>query len=312
MTLMASIPLPAGGQSARTFSMRADNDAFDFWMAPWNRPDEEYTSGVHLAYDGGEVPWWARRIASGLQFCTALSISCRTSHVEIGQDIYTPLVPQTGGAATIERPNAGWLYASQSAQWLTTDRSDAFSITLGVTGPPSLARFTQHLAHNVAPAFNRPTDWSRQVAFEPGVIARFEHAARFGSPADAPLGIDIVPRAGVSLGNVLTAADAGARVRFGWRMSHPWLPPTRDIGFDVLFGASARAVARDLFLDGNTLQDGPRVGHEALVESGEVGFELHVRGLALGYRAVADSRAYTGGPRWHPWGSMTGSVTVWK
>ena len=290
--------------------MRADNDAFDFWMAPWNRPDEEYTSGVHLAYDGGEIPWWARRIGSGLQSCTALSVSCRASRVEIGQDIYTPFVPQSGDAATTERPNAGWLYASQSAQWLRVDRSDALSITLGVTGSPSLARFTQRLAHNVAPAFNRPTDWSRQVAFEPGIIARLEHAARFASPADAPFGVDIVPRAGVSLGNVLSAADAGARARLGWRMSHPWLPPVRDIGFDVLIGASARAVARDLFLDGNTFQDGPRVGHEALIESGELGFELHVRGVALAYRAVVDSRSYAAGPRWHPWGSMTGSVTV--
>ena len=28
--------------------VRADNDAFNFWQAPWNRPDEEYTSGVRL------------------------------------------------------------------------------------------------------------------------------------------------------------------------------------------------------------------------------------------------------------------------
>jgi hypothetical protein len=299
-------------QSTRTYSIRTDNDAFDFWMAPWNRPDDEYTSGVHISYDGGDAPWWGRRFLSQLQACAASlqSGSCRMSRFEIGQDIYTPYVSPTGTASTSARPNAGWLYLSQSAERLSTDRSDALTLALGVTGPPSLARLTQRIAHDVGPAYNRPTDWSRQVAFEPGVIARFEHAERFATPPNAPFGIDLVPHVAASVGNVITAAEAGARLRFGWRMSHPWLPPSRDMGFNFLIGASARAVARDLFLDGNTFQDGPRVGHEPFVESGEAGFELHLRGISLGYRAVTDSRAYNGGPGWHPWGSMVGSVTL--
>ena len=37
----------------RTLTVRADNDAFDFWMYPWNRPDFEYTSGVPLPTPSG-------------------------------------------------------------------------------------------------------------------------------------------------------------------------------------------------------------------------------------------------------------------
>ncbi len=290
--------------------MRADNDAFDFWMAPWNRPDDEYTSGVHLTYTGGDAPWWARRALSGLPTCTGLSIACRTSQLEIGQDIYTPFVPATGAASNTQRPDAGWLYLSESAQSLTADHSDALTLTLGVTGPPSLAQLTQHVAHDVGPAYNRPTDWSREIAFEPGVIVRYEHDARFATPADVPIGLEFVPHAAASVGNVLTDADAGARFRFGWRMSHPWLPPLHDAGFDFVCGVSARAVARNLFLDGNTFQNGPRVGHEPFVETGELGVEFHARGFSLGYRAVTDSREYRAGPAWHPWGSLVGSWTV--
>ncbi len=307
--VIALAPLRLSGQSG-TYSVRTDNDAFDFWMAPWNRPDDEYTSGVHLTYAGSDAPWWARRALSGLQSCTDRSTACRSSVLEIGQDIYTPFVPANGVASTTQRPNAGWLYLSESAQSVAADRSDALTLTLGVTGPPSLAQLTQHVAHDFGPAYNRPTDWSRQIAFEPGVIVRYEHDARFATPADVPLGLELVPHAGASLGNVLTDADAGARVRFGWRMSHPWLPPLRDAGFDFLCGVSARAVARNMFLDGNTFQTGPRVGHEPFVESGELGVEIHMRGFALGYRAVTDSREYPGGPRWHPWGSIVGSLTV--
>jgi hypothetical protein len=309
LLLLATVAAPTSAQSVRTFSMRADNDAFDFWMLPWNRPDREYTSGVHLTYDGGDAPWWARRLLAGPP-CTIESRACRTSRLEIGQDIYTPLVAAGDTAAGTDRPNAGWLYLAETARSLTVDRSDELTISVGVTGPPSLARLTQHIAHDMGPAYNRATDWSRQIGFEPGFIARFEHDARFATPANVPLGAEFVPGIGASVGNVITSADVGARIRFGWRMSHPWLPPSRDIGFDVLAGASARAVARDMFLDGNTFRDGPRVGHEPLLESGELGFEFHARGIAIGYRAASDSRAFRAGPKWHPWGSMFGSITL--
>ena len=74
-------------------------------------------------------------------------------------------------------------------------------------------------------------------------------------------------------------------------------------------GISARAVARDLFLDGNTFRDGPHVGHETFVGSGEIGVQMRFRALSLAYRAVSDTRSYAAGPKWHPWASMVGAVT---
>src|SRR3954464_14241850 len=100
-------------QAPRTLSLRIDNDAFDFWMLPWNRPDEEYTSGVHIMYDGGDAPRWARRALGARSACGGGSLSCRTTRLELGQDIYAPSVsldqPQ---AAPNSRPSGGWLYLS--------------------------------------------------------------------------------------------------------------------------------------------------------------------------------------------------------
>ena len=156
---MAAPTGAAIAQSPRSFSLRADNDAFDFWMLPWNRPDEEYTSGVHLTYDGGNAPRWSKLFGFQRSPCVLHTLRCATARVELGHDIYTPSVDlKDTRAATNARPNAGWLYLSQSARLLTVDRADELTISLGVTGPPSLARFTQQLAHNAAPAFNRPTD----------------------------------------------------------------------------------------------------------------------------------------------------------
>jgi lipid A 3-O-deacylase len=297
-------------QSPHTLSLTIDNDAFDFWMMPWNRPDEEYTSGVHLTYDGGDAPWWSRRMLRGLSACGATSQRYRTGRVEIGQNIYTPATSLDHPLpAPDSRPNAGWLYVSQSARSLQASRSDELTLTLGVTGPPSLGEVTQKLAHDVAPAYNRPSDWDRQIGFEPGAIIRYEERWRVAPSGEHNIGFDFIPRWAISAGNVSTAAELGFQARTGWHLRHPWLPGHGPLEVALVGGLSGRAVARDLFLDGNTFRDGPGVGHEPFVGSGELGVQLHFRALMLGYRAVNDTRSYANGPRWHPWASMVGGIT---
>ncbi|MEP6492188.1 MAG: lipid A deacylase LpxR family protein [bacterium] len=305
---VAQSPVPA--PRPHTLTLRIDNDAFDFWMQPYNRPDEEYTSGVHITYDGGDAPWWSRALLRGDLACTTVSRECRMGRLELGQDIYTPLVSSDNlRAVDGSRPNAGWLYLAESARRLHDRHSDELTLTLGVTGPPSLARTTQTLAHRLAPEFNRPTDWSRQIRFEPGVIARYERRERIGSASAGPFAMDIVPRVAAAVGNVSTAAELGLQTRLGWHLAHPWLPSSDAAEFAIVAGVSGRAVARDLFLDGSTGGQSPDPGHEAFVGAGELGVELRFHWLNLSYRAVSETRAYAGGPKWHPWASMVGGVT---
>jgi hypothetical protein len=292
----------------RTLTLRIDNDAFDFWMAPWNRPDEEYTSGVHISYDGGDAPFWARSKLAGRAPCIVGTMSCRASSYEIGQDIYTPSVSvDSARAAPGARPSGGWLYLREGARALDESRYRELAISLGVTGNPSLARFTQKLAHSAAPEFNRPTDWSRAIGFEPGAIVQYEQRWRSVLSADPSFGIDLIPRASASLGNIRTSATAGIQLRGGWHLTHPWLPARDDAGIAFMAGAYGDAVARDIFLDGNTFRDGPHVGHRPLVGGGELGVSLRARGFSVGYRAVTESKAWPGGPAWHPWSSLVAS-----
>jgi lipid A 3-O-deacylase len=312
VALMTAVPLgTAVAQGPRTFTVRADNDAFDFWMLPWNRPDEEYTSGVHLTYEGGDAPRWARSALRGFAACGSTSAACRSSRLELGQDIYTPAVsPDDPHAGIGARPNAGWLYLTQGARILSPSRFDELAVTLGVTGPPSLGRFTQQLAHRAAPSFNRPTDWTQQIGFEPGAILSYEGRRRQTLGDGARAGADITPYASASLGNIMTAAEGGFDARLGWRLSAPWLPSTSGVAFAITGGASGRAIARSVFLDGNTFRDSPRVGHEPFVGSGRAGIELRYRDFSAAFVAHNDTRSYAAGPRWHPWSSLIGSVTL--
>ncbi len=299
-----------GAQLPVTYTLRLDNDAFDFWMAPYNRPDEEYSSGVHLMADGGDAPWWARRFLSDLP-CTTKTTQCRTASFQFGQDIYSPATSVNDPSpAPGSRPNAGWLFVSQTARSLRLTTADALTFTVGVTGPPSLARQTQGLAHDLAPEFNRPTDWDRQIPFQPGFIAQFEHRVRAVVVERGSFGLDVVPRVAATLGNVTTDVQFGGEARVGWHLRHPWLPSDGPTEIALIVGATGRGVARDLFVDGHVPLDTARLVHAPFVARGDLGLEFRHRWLMLAYRAVDESRSYDRAPRWHPWASLIAGVTV--
>jgi lipid A 3-O-deacylase len=299
---------PLGGQT-RMLSIRADNDAFDFWMTPAARPDEEYTSGVRIIYENAWMPWWGSRLWSALPRCDRAGAECRTPRSWIGQDIYNPDRGRGNRQLARSRPNAGWLYFGEELRRITDTDVESLGITLGVTGPPSLASVTQRLAHNVAPELNRPIDWTEQIPFEPGVNARYEGATMLADGKAGPVGIQLFPGASVSLGNVLTEMTVSARTRVGYALRNPWLPADRGTPFELAIsgGLTGRAVARDLFLDGSMFRDSPRVDREPFVAERELGISLRYDWFELGYNALWRTRTYTTGPK-HVWSSMTGGV----
>jgi hypothetical protein len=310
--LFAAAP-QAMAQSPRAITVRADNDAFDFWKAPASRPDEDYTSGVRIAVSGGDIPTWGRALGNGVAPCASDVTPCRSQTWELGQDIYSAARGVNGEPVHAGlRPNAGWLYVTQTARVLRPARSDEVALTVGVTGPPSLARYTQNFFHGLAPDFNRPTDWRDQVKFQPGINVQYVLSRREVVREAGALGIDILPRVRLAAGNVLTAAEAGMRVRTGFHLSHPWLPALRSAPTEIALavGASARGVARDIFLDGTTAENGRNVGHEPFVYAWDATISVRRGWFDVSYGAVTDSRAYAGGPSSHTWASLVAGVSL--
>ncbi|MFI5310825.1 MAG: hypothetical protein ACHQQ3_06300, partial [Gemmatimonadales bacterium] len=78
--------LPA--QSLLASRFRADNDAFDFWLAPWYRPDEEYTSGVQASLEYAGYAWWHRFLSADTGRCEPGGNRCATRTWSIGQQIF--------------------------------------------------------------------------------------------------------------------------------------------------------------------------------------------------------------------------------
>jgi hypothetical protein len=113
---------------------------------------------------------------------------------------------------------------------------------------------------------------------------------------------------------VLTNAEAGATVRVGWNLSHPWdaraWKGRADIEGWLSLGGQGEYVARNISLDGNTANAARRVERTPGVTAYDVGVGLRLRRLVVTYHAVTRSREYTTGPQHHTFGSMSAGLDV--
>lgn len=284
------------------------NDAFDIWLAPWHRPDEEYTSGVEATLEYAGPAWWRSLIGHGLATCGPGSTNCASHSWSFGQQIFTG-ERHVGDSGPVpgSRPNAGWLYAQETERIVSGDRLDEWRLTVGVTGPPALAEFFQRVAHGYAAAYNRPVDWSGQLPFEPGFVARFERTRRVPLSGEATAwSLGMEPHAGGALGTILTEATAGVRFRASSSSQRSWLPAEENSRLQFAFFADAtmRGVARNEFLDGTFFQPSAHVQRRPLVSEFEAGFTLDWRRLGVGYRVHTTGPEYTTRTGPHTWASF--------
>jgi hypothetical protein len=297
--------------------LQLDNDVYNYWTRHTQRPDEEYTNGVRASLESNSAPWWGKTFARGIPDCrSTVTGKCRSTMVTLGQDLYTPNLdraPHDVPDWELERPYFAWLYLSGTARVTSARSRLATSLSLGVTGPPAGGELAQGVAHRIG--FNEQAHgWETQIGFEPGIVADVRQSAllaRAGSGRGWTM--DVAPDAGLSLGNIRTAAEAGATARIGWNMSHPWHSPAwrgrASSEWWLSAGARAVYVARDMSLDGTlrnpqrSVERVPRVGQYEFA----AGVRVHV--VNLEYRAVTTSREYSTGPGHHTYSSMIVSLT---
>jgi lipid A 3-O-deacylase len=307
----ATAPAVARAQAPVTFTIRADNDAFDFWQPAPRRPDEEYTSGVRAVLELTGAAPWERWLHPGVAACAAGVVPCATHTYAFGQDIYTgQLVPGDTTPVRGTRPNAGWLFVQESSRIARARRLDETSITVGVTGPPALGEVMQKFVHGLDPQDNRPINWDTELPFEPGVVLAWDHTERLLAVGDGKwFGADVEPHAGASLGNILTEARAGMRVRAGFRMQHPWLLAAYDStdntpGISFFADATMHGVARNEFLAGTMFRASPYVDERPFVPEYQVGATFRLERISISWVAHQLSSEYFSRADGHAWSRL--------
>ena len=303
-------------EESGTFTFVLENDLF-FGL------DRDYTNGVQLAWmsEPDYAPQWALKAARLLPFFPE-SGKVRSSYA-IGQNMYTPNDITDKDPPLDERPYAGWLYGAIGIVVETGEKQlDQLQLQLGIVGPASLAEQTQKYVHEVVHSPD-PQGWDYQLKNEPGLVLTYQRSWRaLVSTEINGFSIDATPHIGGALGNIYTYANAGATMRFGWNLPNDYGPPRiqpglpgsgffeqqDDIGLYFFAGLDARAVARNIFLDGNTWRDSRSVDKEPLVADAQVGVALTIKSARLAFTHVFRSREYKGQTNGDEFGAISLSV----
>ncbi len=292
---------------------------------------------------------WRQRFLEALPFVNREGTQ-KNLGISFGQKMFTPRDISTTDPDPLDRPYAGWTYFEFSFLAKTDRRADTIAVQLGMVGPHSYADDIQTWVHDLIDddtpmgwkhqlhdEFGVNVAWERKWR----LYARTVTAAdRFGlsinpftSKADqdrAHWGIDFVPHLGAVAGNVKTYANAGATLRFGYNLPSDFgvslmrpaglaAAPIDDLDPRVrggcwsifLFaGVDGRAVARDIFLDGNTFKDSRSVDKEPFVADFTTGIGLIRGSFQLTFTRVLRTREFeTQLGSNSDFGSVTGSWT---
>jgi hypothetical protein len=311
-------------RAAPVLTLYIENDSF-------TGSDQHYTSGLKVSWLSADlVDWgphgWRKRFVDLLPFVNRPS-GQKNFGFALGQNIYTPRDATRANPDPADRPYAGWTYLELAFVSKTSAVSDRLSLQAGVVGPSSLAKESQRTVHRWIGSV-RPEGWDYQLRNEAGVNVGYERRWRLYARALVQtLGLDLIPHLGASLGNVQTYANAGGTLRFGLnlpsdfgvQLARPGSvggSPTDDLDPRValdrnfsLFGfgtADGRAVARDIFLDGNTFRTSRSVTKRPFVADLGAGIGLIAGPWQLTYTQVWRTREFKAQRgRFNNFGSVT-------
>jgi lipid A 3-O-deacylase len=313
--LGAEVPSEDHPKSGGTFSLYFENDSIA-------GTDRNYTSGVKFGWSSADLSKFSDTPAAK-PFLPVLDVAPfinapafqKNLVLAIGQNIYTPNDTQSTTLITADRPYAGWLYLGVGVVWKNATVRNSVVFDLGVVGPWSFAKETQRLVHDLIDT-DHPLGWDNQLHNEFGFVGTYERTWRWPKLARrSGLDWELLPHAGAALGNVATYANLGGELRFGRNLPDDFGSSTirtasvTSTPVDGLMGAErpdgafgvhlftrvdGRAVAHNIFLDGNTFEDSHSVDRKVFVADLSAGTVVNYRNTSLTFAAVYRTKEFEG------------------
>src|SRR5882724_3242873 len=281
-----------GSRISRRLSVIEENDSL------FLDSDDHYTQGLRIGWLGPDVAQgsgWNEpfdRLGGVLPvFGAGEGERSRRYALSFGQSFFTPNVITANPPDPRDRPYAGWLYLGADLLQDTDRRMlEHLELQVGVVGPAALGKEVQRGWHAFIGA-TKPEGWDSQLQNEPGVVLSYERKWRFTLAGDRGSGVDVIPELGGTVGNVFTYGEAGVMLRIGHNLQADYGPARirpalsgtdyfnrdyldGDFGIYGFFGAQGRAVARNIFLDGNSFRSSASVDKEPLVADLQAGVSL--------------------------------------
>lgn len=302
-------------KSGGTVNLYIENDSFA-------NTDRNYTSGVKFGWSSADLSKFSDTPVAK-PFLPVLDVAPFINEpafqknlvLALGQNIYTPNDTETSALITDDRPYAGWLYVGAGVVWKNARVRNSIVFDLGIVGPWSLAQQSQRLVHD-ALKDGHPDGWDNQLHNEFGFVGTYERTWRLPQrESRSGIGWEFLPHAGAALGNVATYANLGAELRFGLNLpddfgtsaiSTSFVTPTPvdgtmsatragfDLGVHVFARVDGRAVAHNIFIDGNTFGNSHSVERKVFVADLSTGVAVNYHNTGVAFALVYRSREFDG------------------
>jgi hypothetical protein len=272
--------------------------------------DRNYTNGTRITWfdTGAHPPAFVRNLLNGLP---GLTIGDTTAvYYALGQSMFTPEDKTRRDPDPKDRPYAGFLYGTMGLASVSGNHVDNLGLTLGVVGPLSFAEQTQKFVHTVVGA-KHAKGWDHQLKNEPGLDLSWQRLWPEAQAFDeAGFRFRLSPYTGAALGNVYTYGSAGVMFqivpeKYSWQSNpirvQPAMPgdgyfdvPDRRFAWSLFFGLEGRAVARNIFLDGNSFADSRSVDKNYFVGDANAGISLTYGRVQISYTLNWRSEEFRG------------------
>ena len=313
-----------------TFSFYFENDLF-------GGTDQRYTNGVRLSWTSPDLKKFSESAFTGpfgtqideLPWINASAYQRNVAFV-LGQSMFTPTDIQETELIEDDRPYAGWLYTGLGFIWKNQHVRNALTLNIGVVGPSAYAQETQDFIHELRD-IPKARGWDNQLHDELGVVLGFQRMWRWPQhERRAGLDWEALPFIGANLGNVRISASVGGEFRFGYNLPDDFGTETigaaattttpmeggqrasrsrwTGFGTHLFVRAEGQAVARDIFLDGNTFGDSPSVDKLPFTADLSAGLSVNYKDVKLTYAYVYRTEEFRGQDGGQSFGSLTLSI----
>jgi lipid A 3-O-deacylase len=283
--------------SHASYSVRLDNDVLG-----GRRQDQNYTGGTIVTVVSPNLSSFtddpclssaARWLNRKLTWLQPADAQLRNMVFGLSHLAFTPGDRLRTDVIADDRPYAAALLFNIAYNGRNDATMHTTQLRFGLVGPGAQGERVQNVYHDSL-GLKRFAGWNNQLRNEWVAQLLYERLYRWSTVEPSRgWGSDVISHWGASLGNFATHANAGAEWRFGWRVPDDFgSAPLRPAGESVapsnaanpnsgwtahLFvSLDARAVLRDMTLDGNTFTDSHHVDKRHWVADFGFGWVLRV------------------------------------
>lgn len=279
----------------------AENDVY-------SGTDKQYTAGERLTFLY-YIPQEDYYIYNLLGYKTKQSYSYFT--FSLTSQIYTPKDISKKELITDDRPYAGWFYTESTMHKAFKNELRSLSLKVGVIGPASGAEHIQNNTHLLVGSPN-VNGWDNQLKNELAFGLKYTQKYRIETFDTGNIQNSFMPFASAELGTIAIKGTVGFNARIGWNIPKDYGVSSIDIGadpgipiykeyknmkkypwsFSLNLTAASSAVARDIFLDGNTFVSSHSVEKNNFVYYYGFGFTLRYKSFVFEFMEIHNSKQF--------------------